>query len=142
MSELTVGSIVEGKVVRIKDFGAIVALGDGKQGLVHISEVANSYVKDINEHLKVNDTVKVKILSIDEQTNRISLSIRAAMPKPEPTQHQNNFRNRDSKQGFENRNRDNQNANPMSDFEEKMKEFLKQSNEKQAGLNKRANKRQ
>ena len=55
LEQITVGSIVEGKVVRIKDFGAIVALGDGKQGLVHISEVANSYVKDINEHLKVNE---------------------------------------------------------------------------------------
>ncbi len=137
--QITVGSIVEGKVVRIKDFGAIVALGDGKQGLVHISEVANSFVKDINEHLKVNDIVKVKVLSIDEQTKRISLSIKAALPKPENTHHQSNFK-KEQKQPFEGRNRDQ--SNQLSDFEEKMKEFLKQSNEKQAGLNKRANKRQ
>ena len=137
--QITVGSIVEGKVVRIKDFGAIVALGDGKQGLVHISEVANSFVKDINEHLKVNDIVKVKVLSIDEQTKRISLSIKAALPKPENTHQQSNFK-KEQKQPFEGRNRDQ--SNQLSDFEEKMKEFLKQSNEKQAGLNKRANKRQ
>ena len=137
--QITVGSIVEGKVVRIKDFGAIVALGDGKQGLVHISEVANSFVKDINEHLKVNDIVKVKVLSIDEQTKRISLSIKAALPKPENTHHQSNFK-KEQTQPFEGRNRDQ--SNQLSDFEEKMKEFLKQSNEKQAGLNKRANKRQ
>ena len=147
MSEqITVGSIVEGKVVRIKDFGAIVALSDGKQGLVHISEVANSYVKDINDHIKVNDVVKVKVLSIDEQTKRISLSIRAALPKPETPQRQNNFKPREQKQNFENKNRDIHGqasaSAPLSDFEEKMKEFLKQSNEKQAGLNKRANKRQ
>lgn len=145
LEQITVGSIVEGKVVRIKDFGAIVALGDGKQGLVHISEVANSYVKDINDHLKVNDIVKVKVLSIDEQTKRISLSIRAALPKPETPQHQNNYKQRDSKPNYENKNREihgQSTPNPLSDFEEKMKEFLKQSNEKQAGLNKRANKRQ
>ena len=145
LEQITVGSIVEGKVVRIKDFGAIVALGDGKQGLVHISEVANSYVKDINDHLKVNDIVKVKVLSIDEQTKRISLSIRAALPKPETPQRQNNYKQRDSKPNYENKNREihgQSTPNPLSDFEEKMKEYLKQSNEKQAGLNKRANKRQ
>ncbi len=141
MSEqITVGSVVEGKVIKIKDFGAIIALNDGKQGLVHISEVANSYVKDINEHLHLNDVVKVKILSIDDQTKRISLSIRAALPKPE----QNNSKQRDFKPNHNNKNRDIhiQASTPLSDFEEKMKEFLKQSNEKQAGLNKRANKRQ
>ena len=66
MSEkLEVGSIVEGKVVRVKPFGAIVSLGN-TQGLVHISQVANSFVQDINDHVKVGDMVKVKVLSIDE----------------------------------------------------------------------------
>ena len=139
--QITVGSIVEGKVVKIKDFGAIVSLGEGKQGLIHISEVANTFVKDINDYLKINDIVKVKILSVDEQTKRISLSIKAALPKPE---HQNNTKPHETKQAFENKSRDsyNQSSNSSSDFEEKMKEFLRQSNEKQAGLNKRANKRQ
>ena len=83
MSELVVGSIVEGKVIKIAPFGAIVALEGGKQGLVHISQVANTFVQDINDHLKVDDVVKVKVLSIDPETHRISLSIRAALPKPE-----------------------------------------------------------
>ena len=141
--QITVGAIVEGKVIRIKEFGAIVSLGEGKQGLVHISEVANTYVKDINDHIKVDDEVKVKVLSVDEETKRISLSIKAALPKPEPS-NKPNFKPRDSKPNYENKNRDNFNSepSPMSDFEEKMKEFLKQSNEKMAGLNKRANKRQ
>ena len=65
MSEkLEVGSIVEGKVVRVKPFGAIVSLGN-TQGLVHISQVANSFVQDINDHVKVGDMVKVKVLSVD-----------------------------------------------------------------------------
>ena len=83
MSEkLEVGSIVEGKVVRVKPFGAIVSLGS-VQGLVHISQVANSFVQDINDHVKVGDMVKVKILSIDEENRKIALSIRDALPKEE-----------------------------------------------------------
>ena len=69
-----VGSIVEGKVVRIKPFGAIVSLGEQVQGLVHISQVANTFVQDINDHVKVGDIVKVKVLSIDPETNKIALS--------------------------------------------------------------------
>ena len=66
MSEkLEVGSIVEGKVIRVKPFGAIVSIGEQAQGLVHISQVANSFVQDINDHVKVGDTVTVKVLSVD-----------------------------------------------------------------------------
>ena len=76
MSEkLEVGSIVEGKVVRVKPFGAIVSLGN-TQGLVHISQ-------DINDNVKVGDMVKVKVLSIDEESHKIALSIREALPKEE-----------------------------------------------------------
>ena len=80
--KLEVGSIVEGKIVHIKPFGAIVSLGT-VQGLVHISQVANSFVQDINDHVKVGDIVKVKVLSIDEETHKIALSIRDALPKEE-----------------------------------------------------------
>lgn len=76
--QLEVGKTVEGKVTGITNFGAFVQLENGKTGLVHISEVALSYVKDIHEHLKENDTVKVKILSIDDN-GKISLSIKKAL---------------------------------------------------------------
>lgn len=149
MSEqITVGSIVEGKVTRITDFGAIVSIGNGKQGLVHISQIANTFVQNINDHVKVNDTVKVKVLSIDNEKNRISLSIRAAMPKPEHEHRSNGPKQGSQFKGHENKNSFDRNADSypqnqkVDDFEEKMKEFLKQSNEKMAGLNKRANKRQ
>ena len=121
MSEkLEVGSIVEGKVVRVKPFGAIVSLGN-TQGLVHISQVANSFVQDINDHVKVGDMVKVKVLSIDEESHKIALSIREALPKEE--------------------RRPQSSVNASSDFEDKMKEWMKQANDRQTSLNKRANKR-
>ena len=77
---IQVGQILEGKVSGITSFGAFIQLPDGKTGLVHISEVAGEYVKDINDHLKGNQIVKVKVLSIDSN-GRISLSIKKAMEK-------------------------------------------------------------
>ncbi|HHU50024.1 MAG: S1 domain-containing RNA-binding protein [Caldicoprobacterales bacterium] len=72
-----VGQILEGTVSGITNFGAFVELGEGKTGMVHISEIADAYVKDINAYLKINDKVKVKVLSIDEK-GKISLSVRQA----------------------------------------------------------------
>lgn len=76
--DLEVGKIVEGKISGIMGFGAFVELEGGKSGLVHISEVSRDYVKDINEHLKVGDVVKVKIMSIDP-SGKVALSIKKAM---------------------------------------------------------------
>ncbi len=73
-----VGSILDGKVTGITKFGAFVDLSDGKTGMVHISEVAPTYVKDIKDHLTENQTVKVKVLNIGED-GKISLSIKKAM---------------------------------------------------------------
>ncbi|HOA34894.1 MAG TPA: S1 RNA-binding domain-containing protein [Bacillota bacterium] len=73
-----VGSIVEGVVTGITNFGAFVTLPGGETGLVHISEIANSYVRDIHDHLKKSDLVKVKVLSVDG--GKIGLSIRQALP--------------------------------------------------------------
>ncbi len=78
---LEVGACVEGKVTGITKFGAFVDLGDGKTGMVHISEVAPTYVKEIRDHITENQTVKVKILSIGED-GKISLSIKKAMDPP------------------------------------------------------------
>ena len=72
------GKIVTGKVTGISPFGAFISLGEGKTGLVHISEVALSYVKNISDFLKENDEVKVKIVGIDEK-GKISLSIKQAL---------------------------------------------------------------
>lgn len=71
---IEVGSILEGRVTGITNFGAFVELGEGKTGLVHISEVADAYVHDINEYLKQDEVVKVKVLNMRD--GKIGLSIR------------------------------------------------------------------
>ncbi len=140
--KIEAGNIVEGKVVRIKPFGAIVQLENGSQGLVHISQIANGFVNDINEHVAIGDTVKVKVMSIDQETNKIALSIREALPKAPKAQHQQNFKPKEHKNNYEPKaKQSDEAAEPVNDFEEKMKEWLKQSNERQAGINKRNNRR-
>ena len=79
--QLEVGGIFEGKVTGITKFGAFVEIGEGKSGMVHISEVSSDYVEDINNHLKINDTVKVKVIGIADD-GKISLSIKKAEEKP------------------------------------------------------------
>lgn len=81
-SKIEVDQIIEGKVTGIQPYGAFVALNNEVQGLVHISEVTHGYVKDINEHLTVGDEVKVKVLNVDEKSNKVSLSIRATVEAP------------------------------------------------------------
>ena len=82
--EFGVGSVLEGKVTGITKFGAFVSLPEGKSGLVHISEIAYSYVNDVKDHLKEGQEVKVKVICIDEN-GRINLSIKKAMdPPPRP----------------------------------------------------------
>ncbi|MCP3028286.1 S1 domain-containing post-transcriptional regulator GSP13 [Halobacillus sp. A5] len=80
------GQVLEGKVTGIQPYGAFVALDEKVQGLVHISEVTHGYVKDINEHLTEGDEVQVKILNIDEEKNKYSLSIRATQEAPKQEQ--------------------------------------------------------
>lgn len=72
---IEVGSVLEGTVTGITKFGAFVDLGNKQTGLVHISEVANEYVENISDFIKEADTVKVKVLSVDEK-GKISLSIK------------------------------------------------------------------
>jgi S1 RNA binding domain protein len=75
--QVEAGAVLEGRVTGITGFGAFVALPDGKSGLIHISEVANTYVNDIHEHLTVGQTVKVRVLSVSPE-GKISLSAKRA----------------------------------------------------------------
>ena len=77
-----VGQVIEGKVVQIKDYGAFVELEPGLDGLVHISEVAHKRVGNINDELEIGQIVKAKILEIDKDRKRISLSIRETIEPP------------------------------------------------------------
>ena len=76
--ELEVGSIVEGKVSGITKFGAFVALPGGKSGLVHISEIANSFVSDVREHVQMGQIVKVRVLNVGPD-GKINLSIKRTL---------------------------------------------------------------
>lgn len=105
-----VGKIVEGKVTGITKFGAFVELEGGAVGMVHISEVSQTYVNDISEHLKDQQKVTVKILSVNDD-GKISLSIKKAMPQTEqqPQRRDNNrpasnFNNNRSGMGTPQRN--------------------------------------
>ena len=131
----TVGEIFEGKVTGITKFGAFVSLPDGTNGLVHISEIANSYVNDVHDHVAEGQTVKVKVIGINE-TGKINLSIKKAeapVPRPEqvrPPQartnqpRQTDFSPRQS--GFAQRSFS---AAPPADasFEDKLKQFMQDS---------------
>ena len=77
-----IGSVVSGKVVQIKEYGAFVELEPGLDGLVHISEIAHKRVNDINEELTVGQEVEAKILEIDTERKRISLSIKQTVEAP------------------------------------------------------------
>ena len=88
--ELTVGTVLEGKVKSITNFGAFIALPDNKTGMVHISEVANAYVSDIRQHLTENQEVKVVV--IGNENGKINLSIKRLEPREprEPRQPREN----------------------------------------------------
>ena len=89
--ELTVGTIITGKVTTITKFGAFVALPGGKSGLVHISEVSGSFVTDVHDFLTEGQEVKVKVIGIDEN-GRINLSIKKAQPQEPRQQHERSDR--------------------------------------------------
>ena len=115
---IEVGSIVEGKVTGITNFGAFVELSNGKTGLVHISEVADAYVKDIKDYLNENDTVKVKVINVSE--GKIGLSIKQANPQAASRDRRGPRKRQTS---------------PV-DFEERLSRFLKDSDERQTALKK------
>lgn len=77
---LEVGTIVEGKVAKITNFGAFVELPDDKSGMIHISEISSDFVKDIKDYLRIGQAVKAKVININEK-NEIALSIKKLMPQ-------------------------------------------------------------
>jgi S1 RNA binding domain protein len=117
--ELTVGTILEGKVKSITKFGAFISLPENKTGMVHISEVSNTFVNDIREHLTEGQSVRVKVISVDP-AGRINLSIkRAAEPTPRAASNAPFDRRRSSEP-------ERRSAVPHAPatFEEKLKQFM------------------
>ena len=116
-SDLEVGQILEGTVSGIAHFGAFIVLPNGKTGLVHISEVADAYVKDIKEFLKENDHVKVKVLSMDDK-GKIALSIRQAQARTSAPSSRDHRRDRERR------------ATSQASFEDKMQRFMRDSEDR------------
>jgi S1 RNA binding domain protein len=136
---IEVGNKLQGKVTGITKFGAFVELAEGSTGLVHISEVADKYVKDINDHLKVGDVVEVKVINI-EKDGKIGLSIKKAIDRPERPVRSDRGDRGDSRGGHSGRPRhgsgrsnDNHRA-PKENFESKMARFLKDSEDRLSSL--------
>jgi len=77
-AEIKVGTIYEGEVVSIKDFGAFIEIAPGTDGMCHISELTDGYVKSVSDEIKIGERIKVKVINVDD-TGRIKLSRRAAM---------------------------------------------------------------
>lgn len=133
--QLKVGDIVEGKITGITNFGVFVDLGEGKSGMVHISEVARTYVSDIREHFKENDQVKMKVLTISDE-GKISLSIKKALEPEQKAEGQGFKRER---KPYQPPKPDNsftwmpKKSEPAS-FEEMMNQFKQTSDEKFSDL--------
>ena len=128
---------LKGKVTGITHFGAFVELAGGVTGLVHISEVAANYVKDVNDHLKINDVVTVKVINVDKD-GKIGLSIKQAVDRPEsdrrpPSSDRKPHYDRRPHRG--DRSGGYRNDSKLS-FEDKMSRFLKDSEERISSLRK------
>ncbi|WP_099224493.1 MULTISPECIES: S1 domain-containing RNA-binding protein [Listeria] len=121
---IEVGNKLQGKVTGITNFGAFVELEGGKTGLVHISEVADNYVKDINDILTVGDEVTVKVMNVGDD-GKIGLSIRKAVDRPERERHY------DRKPKY---NKPANNKKTVENFEDKMSKFLKDSEDRLSTL--------
>lgn len=128
---IEVGSKLSGKVTGITHFGAFVLLPGGVTGLVHISEISHSYVKDIHEHLKVNDEVTVKVINVDKD-GKIGLSIRQTVENPNPPSPSHERPSRGRHGG----------AHPSRQtFEDKLVRFMKDSEDRLQALRRSESKR-
>lgn len=139
--QFEVGTILDGKVTGITKFGAFVELEGGKTGMVHISEVAATYVKEISDYVAVGQTVKVKVLSVGDD-GKISLSMKKAVEAPPKTESQQQFRPRHNNNnggqrggyGYDRSSRA-ASAEPTS-FDDMLSKFMQSSDEKMSDLKK------
>ena len=135
--ELTVGAILEGKVKSITNFGAFISLGENATGLVHISEVANTYVSDVRQHLTEGQDVKVMVLS--NENGKLNLSIKRLQARPQRDAAPAGQRPA-RREGNQNRAPRNTPTPPPAPktadqlFEEKLKAFMSESDSKISSL--------
>ncbi len=126
-SDIVPGQILEGKVQGITKFGAFIELAEGLIGLVHISEIADSYVKDVKDFVQEGDTVKVKVLNVNGK--KVGLSMKQAVIKPAPPK-------REVRRPVEFKPRS---ADPPPSLDDKISRFLKESDERMQPLKSKNN---
>ena len=126
-----VGSIVEGKVSGVTTFGVFVELGKKETGMVHISEVAKNYVKDLKDVVEVGQTVKVKVLAVSPE-GKISLSMKQAQEPEKKKEYHNLSAQKCRMDSFEFKPKQQNNLS----FEDMMSNFKKSSDEKMNDLKK------
>ncbi len=122
--QLEIGSILEGKVTGITKFGAFVSLGDGKSGLVHISEIANTYVSEVRDYVQDGQSVKVKVIGVTPD-GKINLSMKSVEERPRPEH--------DSRSAAPRRPREERPAQADMSFEDKLKQFMQESDSRMSG---------
>lgn len=137
---IEVGTKLEGKVTGITHFGAFVDLSGGVTGLVHISEIADNYVKDVKDHLKIDDIVTVKVINVDKD-GKIGLSIKKAVDKPVEARPARSDRpaggfSGGDRGGYRDRSDRGGRSFNKASFEDKMSRFLKDSEERISSLKK------
>jgi len=126
---IEVGSVLQGKVTGITNFGAFIQLPNGGSGLVHISEVSTEFIKDISDVLTVGDEVNVKVVSVSND-GKIALSIKQTR---EAVDHKDNFAF-SQKRPHSNVNKRNNSAKPNKGFDNLMSSFLKKSEERLSSI--------
>ena len=136
---VSVGVIYTGKVLKLKPFGAIVSLPGGVPGLVHISQITNGFVQDVGDVLAVGDEVDVRVVTIDEASGKISLSMKDIPQRRQVSEDEDEDAEYDD---FGYRYEPTViSAAQAASFEEKFKAWQKTSNERIAGINKRNKRR-
>jgi predicted RNA-binding protein with RPS1 domain len=135
---ITVGNIYSGTVLKIKPFGAIVSLPGGVPGLVHISQITNGYVQNVADVLAVGDSVDVRVVSHEEASGKISLSMKDV---PQPSYGYDDEEDEDGEHGYRYAPPPVISAAQAASFEEKFKSWQKISNERIAGINRRNKRR-
>lgn len=131
--QLQVGMVTEGKVTGITKFGAFVALPEGKSGLVHISEIANTFVNDVHDYVQDGQTVKVKVIGISPD-GKINLSIKKAEEQPRPERRPPRPQSQQPRQQYGSRQPMPRANGPTGDasFEDKLKQFMQESDSRMA----------
>ena len=141
---LEVGSIINGKVINVKPYGAFISIGDDKKGLVHISHISDDFVKDINQFLHQGDRVKVKVLSIDDN-GKIALSLKEAVGVDVDIKQEMPKQMEKEKSSIEVRHkclanlqeRISNEPKKAKTLEELLKDYNRQANDKQVDINRR-----